>query len=114
VAVGETNGAPGGVEAENLAVFRDEFGRDDHRAILADRDEPAVEGRVEVRGKQKAVEDIESLGVRLAIRPGSDVAGPQQFDHRQAGNSAAALPVLEEAITEDVPLRSRVSRDIGQ
>ena len=63
---------------------------------------PPSEISIEVRGEEEAVEDVEALGVGLAISPGPDVACSQQLNHRKAGDGAAALPVVDEAIAKGV------------
>ena len=55
-----------------------------------------------MRREQEAVEDVEALRVRVAVGPGLDVARAQQLGHPKAGDRATAVPVLEQAVAEDV------------
>jgi hypothetical protein len=90
------------VEAERLARSNVERGRDDHCTVVAHCDEATVEGSVELRGEQEAVPDVEALGVAGAVGPGLDVARAEQLWDGEAGDGAAALPVLEQAVAEEV------------
>ena len=60
--------------------------------FLCDRDEAGVERRIEVRGEQQAVKDVEALCIRIAVGPGLDVARTQELGHVETGDRAAAIP----------------------
>jgi len=88
--------------AQGLTGILTEHVRPDDRAVVFDRHEALVEHGVQVDGQEDAVVDVEALGVAFAIGPWLDVAGPQQLRHGQAGDGAAALPEIDEALAEDV------------
>jgi hypothetical protein len=46
--------------------------RHDEHAVIRERDQGGVEGRVDLGREQEAVEDVEALGVGRAIGPGLD------------------------------------------
>ena len=58
--------------------------REEYRSVPCDRDEAGVERRIEMGRQQEAVEDVEALGVRVAVGPGLDVARAQKLGHPEA------------------------------
>ena len=52
--------------------------------------------------QEKAVVDVEPFGIALAFRPGDDVGGAQQGRVGDAGQGAAALPVIHQAGAKNV------------
>lgn len=79
-----------------------EGARDDDIPVVIQRDEPAIESCVQVRREQDSVPDVEALGVCFAVGPGLDVAAAEQLGDGESGESAAALPVLEQALSEEI------------
>jgi hypothetical protein len=69
---------------------------------IRDSDEALVEGGVEVGGQEQPVVNVEAFGVGFAGGPGLDVAGTQKLRDGQPGDGAAAFPVVQQALPEDV------------
>lgn len=53
-------------------------------------------------GEQKAVEDIEALGIGRAIGPCLDVAGTQELRLVDSGDWAPPAPIIDEALTKNI------------
>jgi hypothetical protein len=60
-----------------------------HAAALDNSDEACVESRIEVGREKQSVEDVESLGVRLAIRLRLDVACSENISDEEVRDRAA-------------------------
>lgn len=90
------------IETEDFAIFVAQRGRHQNGTVISKGDESAIESSIEVCCEQDAVEDIETLGVALAIGPGFDVARAKQLGHGEAGDGAAALPIVYESGAEDI------------
>lgn len=75
---------------------------DEHRSVFCDHDEAAVERRIKMRRKQQAIENVEALGVGVAIGPWLDVTRMQKFPYSEAGDRALTVPVIEQATTENL------------
>lgn len=69
---------------------------------LVEGDQAAIKGGIPEGGEQQAVMHVQPGGVRPAMFPGNDVGSPQQVWIADAGEGAAALPVLHEAGAENV------------
>ena len=89
------------IESEGGSGTGRESVREEHRCVLVNRDEAGVERCIEMRREQQAVEDVEALGVGVAVGPGLDVARAQELRHPEAGDRATAVPVLEQATAKD-------------
>jgi hypothetical protein len=81
--------------------FAEACGKNDC-AVISHRDETLVKESVEVGGEEEAVVDVEAFGVGGAVGPWFDVAGAEEFRDGQAGDGAAATPILHEAVAKDV------------
>ena len=64
------------VDAKGRPVSRRESAREEHGSVFSDRDEAGVEGRIEMGREQQAVEDVETLRVRVS---GLTFAGGRGF-----------------------------------
>ena len=84
------------VDAESLARGFAELGTGERRAVVGEADEALIEGGVPEGREQKAVVDVEALLV-VAVGPGHDVGGAQQRGLGDAGERAAAAPVVHQA-----------------
>ncbi len=51
--------------------------------LVGGGDESGIEKFVKISGEEKAVEDIQALGVGFAIRSGFRVARPHEFDSQE-------------------------------
>src|SRR5579883_380289 len=74
----------------------------DREAVVVEGDEAFVEGGVPESGEEEAVMDVEALRIARAVRPADDVRGAQQRPLGDAGERAAALPIVEQRVAEDV------------
>ncbi len=92
----------GPIESKGHPGVRGEHAGDEHLPVRRDGDEAGIEGGVEMRPEEEAVEHVEALGIAPAVRPGLDVAGAQEVGHGEPRDRATAVPVLEETTTEDV------------
>lgn len=94
--IGEATYAQSPVEAERCARRRVERVAHQDRAVVGHRDEAVIERGVEMGGKQDPVVDIEPLRVRLAVRPGLDVA----LSLSGKLHHASLVPALQETQVE--------------
>jgi len=65
------------VEPQDLPRGGVEPVRNDDPAGVVDGHESAVEGGVELGGKEQAIEHVQPFGVGVAVRPGLDVTRAQ-------------------------------------
>ena len=61
-----------------------------------------IESRIQVCGEKQAVVDVQTLGIGFAIRPGHDVAGPQEPGVADASNRAGSIPEQHQRFAEHV------------
>jgi hypothetical protein len=89
-------------KAKDPLIIDPKCGGDHHRSVIGHGDEPTVERGVEVWGKQKSIEDVETLAIALTVGPGLDVAGPKELCDRQSSDRAASFPVVDQPRSKDV------------
>ena len=65
-------------QAKEGGVVLGKFWGAEQVAVVGEGDESGIEERVEMRGKQKAVEDIEPFVVGFAVRPRFGVARTEE------------------------------------
>ena len=89
-------------ETEPCACGTVDNGREDRGACLIERHQVPVEQRVQVRGEQEAIVDIQAFGIRVALGPRFGVAGAKEFRHSDAGDRARAASVVHQTVAVDV------------
>ena len=67
-----------GFQAKEGCVVLGKFWGAEQVAVVGEGDESGIEERVEMRGEQEAVEDIQPFIVGFAVRPGFRVARAQE------------------------------------
>jgi len=84
-----------GFEAEKDFVLVGDGWGAEQLAVVCEGDEFCIEERVEMRGEQEAVEDIQPFVVGFAVRPGFRVARAQECGNGESSERAGSAPVFE-------------------
>jgi|APFEC2959095136_1045048.scaffolds.fasta_scaffold02680_3 hypothetical protein len=88
-------------------------GRKQRTTVIVEGYEPAIECGIPERREQKAVVNIEPLGVAGAILPRYDLGGAQQRGVQDAGQGVASLPVLNQPRPEYVLANALYDKPLG-
>lgn len=91
-----------GAQSELRADSRGYLRSEDRRAAIVESHQMTVKERVEVSSEQKAIEDVEPLGVAGAFGPRLRMAGAKEFGDGDIGDRARIVPVFHEAFAIDV------------
>ena len=77
-------------KAEDPPFAQPKRGGDDHYSVIGHCNVAAVKCCVEIRRKEQTIEDVETLAIAFAVRPGLDVTGSKEL--RKPSPVIAHLP----------------------
>ena len=83
------------------SVRRTQFDAGEHGSVIGEADQASVERRIPEGGEEQTVVHVKALRV-VAHGSGHDVGGPQQGGIGDAGDGAAASPIIHQRCAEDV------------
>src|SRR5579863_173031 len=101
MAISQMENSRGTVEAKSGPRGGAQFGARERGSIMGEADQAGVECGIPQCRKQQAVVHVEALYI-VAFGPRNDVGGAQQSRIADAGDRAAASPVVDQGAAEDV------------